>query len=93
MLQSEGAHAHAKKHPASFQGTLGFFGLEGLTMKNLRCQDQNPIEILGFQGSVSCGGFLVAEPRGGVLCLGVFWLGFLSGGAFWVDFLQFFLQS
>ena len=53
--------AHAKKHPASFQGTLGFFISQGFTMESHGFPHHKSVGTLGFQGWVSCGRFLVAE--------------------------------
>ena len=54
--------AHAKKHPASLQGTLGFLDFDGFTKGNFRFLGPKSIDLLGVQGWVSCGGCLVAEP-------------------------------
>ena len=53
--------ANAKKHPASFQGTLGFFISQGFTMKSKGLPRHKSVGTLGIQGWVSCGRFLVAE--------------------------------
>ena len=53
--------AHVKKHPASLQGTLGFLGFDDFTMENATFPYRKPMDVLGFQGWVSCGRFLVAE--------------------------------
>ena len=54
--------AHARKHPASLQGTLGFSASDDFTNGNVRFLGPKSIDLLGVQGWVSCGGFLVAEP-------------------------------
>jgi len=50
---------HAKRHPARLQGALGFggFAMEGAACPRLRSMD-----VLGSQGWVSCGRFLVDWP-------------------------------
>ena len=53
--------AHAKKHPASLQGTLGFVGFDCLWMENATFLYKKSMDILGVQGRVSCGRFLVDE--------------------------------
>ena len=52
---------HAKKHPASLQGTLGFLGFGYFITENVTLPCQKTIGILWFQGWVSCERFLVAE--------------------------------
>ena len=54
--------AHAKKHPASLQGTLGFLGFSSFPMENVSFLGPKSVEHLGGQGWDSCGGFLAAEP-------------------------------
>ena len=54
------AGAHAKKHPASLQGTLGFLGFDGFTQGNVEVPrskiDRPPGGSgLGFLRRVSCG--------------------------------------
>ena len=52
--------APANKHLISLHGTLGFLGLKGFVMKNLRFPDEESIEIVGFQGLDFLRKFLVA---------------------------------
>ena len=53
--------AHAKKHPASLQGTLGFEAFNGFTEGSVRFLGPKSIDFLRIQGWVSCGRFLVTE--------------------------------
>ena len=61
ILEARTVGAHAKKHPASFQGTLGFFISQGFTLESHGLQHHKSVGTLGFQGWVSCGRFRVAE--------------------------------
>eukprot|EP00959_Pyramimonas_sp_CCMP1952_P426202 8926914-Pyramimonas_sp.AAC.1 len=54
--------AHAKKHPACLQGALGFLDVDGSAMENVPFPYHKSMDVLGSQGWVSCGRFLVDWP-------------------------------
>eukprot|EP00959_Pyramimonas_sp_CCMP1952_P434464 9097308-Pyramimonas_sp.AAC.1 len=51
--------ANAKRHPACLQGGLGFLVFDGFAMENVTSRHHKPMDVLGSQGWVCCGRFLV----------------------------------
>eukprot|EP00959_Pyramimonas_sp_CCMP1952_P273283 5712186-Pyramimonas_sp.AAC.1 len=59
---SHTVEAHAKRLPACLQGALGLLGFDGWALEGVTFPHQEPMDVLGSQGRVSFGRFLVDGP-------------------------------